>query len=574
MAKKNLAELLVDTLVAAGVKRIYGLAGDSLNGITDAIRTDERIKWIHVRHEETAAFAAGAEAHLTGNLAVCAGSCGPGNLHLINGLYDANRSRVPVLAIASHIPSYEIGSQYFQETHPESIFRECSHYCELISQAEQMPRVLEIAIQTALAKRGVAVVVLPGDVALREATNSTPRVNFPEIHTTIRPSDEEIARTAGILNESRKVTIFGGAGCAGAHTELMELAGKLKAPIVHALRGKEFIEYDNPFDVGMTGLLGFSSSYRAMMDCDTLLMLGTDFPYQQFYPEKATIIQVDIRGEQIGRRTRVDVGVVGDVKTTLRALLPNLIEKTDDQHLSASIQHYQKARAALDDLAVGETGQKSIHPQYVAKAINELAGKDAIFTCDVGTPTIWAARYLTMNGKRRLLGSFSHGSMASALPQAIGAQFVYPDRQVITLSGDGGLAMLMGDLLSLRQLDLPVKLIVFNNSALAFVELEMKAAGMLDFATNLLNPDFAKMAEAAGVLGLKADVPEQVRPMLAQALSHPGPALVEVVVDRQELALPPSIKLDQVKGFSLFMIKAVIDGRGSEVIDLLKTNLF
>ena len=574
MAKKNLAELLVDTLVAAGVKRIYGLAGDSLNGITDAIRTDERIKWIHVRHEETAAFAAGAEAHLTGSLAVCAGSCGPGNLHLINGLYDANRSRVPVLAIASHIPSYEIGSQYFQETHPESIFRECSHYCELISQAEQMPRVVEIAIQTALAKRGVAVVVLPGDVALREATNSTPRLNFPEIHTTIRPSDEEIARTAGILNESRKVTIFGGAGCAGAHTELMELAGKLKAPIVHALRGKEFIEYDNPFDVGMTGLLGFSSGYRAMMECDTLLMLGTDFPYQQFYPEKATIIQVDIRGEQIGRRAKVDLGVVGDVKTTLQALLPNLTEKTDDQHLSASIQHYQKARAALDDLAVGETGQKSIHPQYVAKVINELAGKDAIFTCDVGTPTIWAARYLTMNGKRRLLGSFSHGSMASALPQAIGAQLVCPDRQVITLSGDGGLAMLMGDLLSLRQLDLPVKLIVFNNSALAFVELEMKAAGMLDFATDLLNPDFAKMAEAAGVLGLKADVPEQVRPMLAQALSHPGPALVEVVVDRQELALPPSIKLDQVKGFSLFMMKAVIDGRGSEVIDLLKTNLF
>src|ERR1700680_836612 len=388
MAKKNLAELLVDTLVAAGVKRVYGLAGDALNGITDAIRTDERIKWIHVRHEETAAFAAGAEAHLTGSLAECAGSCGPGNLHLITGLYDANRSRVPVLALASHIPSYEIGSQYFQETHPESIFRECSHYCELISQAEQMPRVLEIAIQTALTKRGVAVVVLPGDVALREATNSTRRLNIPEIHTTIRPSDEEIARTAGILNESRKVTIFGGAGCAEAHTELMELAGKLKAPIVHALRGKEFIEYANPFDVGMTGLLGFSSGYRAMMDCDTLLMLGTDFPYQQFYPEKATIIQVDIRGEQIGRRTKVDLGVVGDVKTTLRALLPNLTEKKDDQHLSASIQHYQRSRKELDDLAVAEPGQKPIHPQYAAKVINELAAKDAIFTCDVGTPTM------------------------------------------------------------------------------------------------------------------------------------------------------------------------------------------
>jgi len=574
MAKKNLAELLVDTLLAAGVKRVYGVAGDSLNGITEAIRTHESIKWIHVRHEETAAFAAGAEAHLTGSLAVCAGSCGPGNLHLINGLYDANRSRVPVLAIAAHIPSYEIGSRYFQETHPESIFRECSHYCELVSQAEQMPRVLEIAIQTALAKRGVAVIVLPGDVALREAINSKPRIHFPEIATTVRPSDEMLAKAAGILNESRTVTIFGGAGCADAHTELMQLAGKLKAPIVHALRGKEFIEYDNPFDVGMTGLLGFSSGYRAMMDCDTLLMLGTDFPYQQFYPEKATIIQVDIRGEQIGRRTKVDLGVVGDVKTTMRALLPNLTEKKDDQHLSSSIQHYQKTRKELDDLAVAEPGQKSIHPQYVAKVINELAAKDAIFTCDVGTPTIWAARYLEMNGKRRLLGSFSHGSMASALPQAIGAQLVFPDRQVITLSGDGGLAMLMGDLLSLRQLDLPVKLIVFDNSALGFVELEMKAAGILDFATELHNPNFAKMAEAAGVLGLKADVPEQVRPMLDQALSHPGPALVEVVVNRQELIVPPSVKLDQVMGFSLFMMKAVLNGRGDEVIDLLKTNLF
>src|SRR5450631_1736716 len=315
MAKKNLAELLVDTLVAAGVKRIYGLAGDSLNGITDAIRTDERIKWIHVRHEETAAFAAGAEAHLTGSLAVCAGSCGPGNLHLINGLYDANRSRVPVLAIASHIPSHEIGSQYFQETHPESIFRECSHYCELISQAEQMPRVLEIAIQTALAKRGVAVVVLPGDVALREAINSTPRLHFPEIGATIRPSDEEIAKTADVLNESRKVTVFGGAGCAGAHAELMELAGKLKAPIVHAMRGKEFVEYENPFDVGMTGLLGFSSGYHAMMNCAALLMIGTDFPYQQFFPKQATIIQIDIRGEQLGRRAKVNHGFVGDTQT-------------------------------------------------------------------------------------------------------------------------------------------------------------------------------------------------------------------------------------------------------------------
>ena len=574
MSNKKVADVLVDTLVAAGVKNIYGLAGDSLNGITDSIRTRDDIKWIPVRHEETAAFAAGAEAHLTGHLAVCAGSCGPGNLHLINGLYDCHRSRVPVVAIAAHIPSNEIGSNYFQETHPESIFRECSHYCELISQPEQMPRVLEIAIQTAISRRGVAVVVLPGNIGFREAVDVHPRLKFPEPKPTIRPSDEEIIRLSSVLNQSHKVTILGGAGCAGAHSELVEVAGKLKAPIVHALRGKEFIEYDNPYDVGMTGLLGFSSGYHAMMNCDTLLMLGTDFPYQQFYPEKATIIQVDLRGEQIGRRTKVDLGLVGDVKATLQALLPVLEEKTNSAHLDKSVEHYQKARKGLDDLATGYPGEKPIHPQFVAKMLDEVAAEDAIFACDVGTPVIWAARYLKMNGQRRLLGSFSHGSMANALPQAIGAQVSHPNRQVVTMSGDGGLAMLMGDLLTLRQLRLPIKIVVFNNGSLGFVELEMKAAGILDFATDLHNPNFAKMAEAADVLGLKAETPEQVRPMLVEALQHSGPALVEVVVNRQELSMPPSIKVDQMVGFSLYMIKAVLDGRGTEILDLAKTNLF
>ncbi len=569
-----MAELLVETLVTAGVERIYGVAGDSLNGITDSIRPRHDIRWCHVRHEETAAFAAGAEAHLTGRLAVCAGSCGPGNLHLINGLYDAHRSRVPVLAIAAQIPSAEIGSGYFQETHPEHLFRDCSHYCELISQPAQMPRVLEIAIQTALARRGVAVVVLPGDVALREAAEQQPRLRFSEPRPRIRPSDEELATAARILNEARRVTILGGAGCAGAHAELIEAAGRLQAPIVHALRGKEFIEYDNPFDVGMTGLLGFSSGYHAMMDSDALLMLGTDFPYRQFYPERATIIQVDVRGEQLGRRAKVHVGLVGDVKTTLGALLPQLAQKTEGEHLDASLQHYQKARRGLDELATGDSGRTPIHPQYVARVLDEDAAPDAIFTVDVGTPTIWAARYLTMNGTRRLLGSFTHGSMAGALPQAIGAQLTYPNRQVITLSGDGGLAMLMGDMLTLRQLQLPVKLVVFNNGALAFVELEMKAAGFLDFATELRDPNFAKMADGAGLLGLRAEAPEQVRPLLAQALSHDGPALLDVAVNRQELSMPPSLTLDEMRGFAVFMVKAVLNGRGDELIDLAKTNLF
>ena len=573
MAKK-VADLLVDVLAEAGVQRIYGVSGDSLNGITDSIRARKQIQWIHVRHEETAAFAAGAEAHLTGRLAVCAGSCGPGNLHLINGLYDCHRSRVPVLAIAAQIPSNEIGSGYFQETHPEHLFAQCSHYCELVSQPEQMPRVLEIAMQTAISRRGVAVVTLPGDIGFRDAVEQAPRLHFAEPRPTVRPSDDEIAELITILNASKKTTIFAGAGCAGAHPELIELASTLKAPIVHALRGKEFVEYDNPFDVGMTGLLGFSSGYHAMMNCDTLLMLGTDFPYQQFYPKHAVIIQIDIRGEQIGRRTRVDLGLVGDVKTTLASLIPQLQTKSDEAHLNSSLEHYREARKGLDDLATGEPGRKPIHPQYVARMLDELAAEDAIFSCDVGTPTIWAARYLKMNGKRRLLGSFTHGSMANALPQAIGAQASHPSRQVISLSGDGGIAMLMGDLLSLRQLQLPVKVIVFNNSSLAFVELEMKAAGILDFGTDLHNPDFAKMADALGLLGLRAETPEQVAPMITHALQHDGPALVEVLVSRQELSMPPTITIDEAKGFGLFMLKAVLSGRGEEIVDLAKVNVF
>ena len=574
MARKNVAGLLVDVLAEAGVRQVYGVSGDSLNGITDSIRTNKQIQWVHVRHEETAAFAAGAEAHLTGKLAVCAGSCGPGNLHLINGLYDCHRSRVPVLGIAAQIPSNEIGSGYFQETHPEHLFAQCSHYCELISHPEQMPRVLEIAMQTAISRRGVAVVSIPGDIALREAVEQGPRLHFPPPAPTVCPSDEEIAALAKLLNKPKKITILGGAGCAEAHAELIELAGKLNAPIVHAMRGKEYIEYDNPFDVGMTGLLGFSSGYHAMMNCDLLLMIGTDFPYQQFFPKDATIVQIDVRGEQLGRRTKVDYGFVGDTKTTLRALRPKLNQNDNDKHLKASLAHYKNARKGLDELATEGSGKKPIHPQYVVRVLDELAAADAIFSCDVGTPTIWAARYLTMNGKRRLLGSFNHGSMANALPQAIGAQVSHPGRQVVSLSGDGGLAMLMGDLLSLQQLQAPVKIIVFKNNSLAFVELEMKAAGILDFGTDLRNPNFAKMAEGAGLLGLTAETPAQVRPMIAQALKYDGPALVEVLVSRQELSMPPTITAEQVKGFSLFALKAVLSGRGEEILDLAKINLF
>src|SRR5438874_8700494 len=574
MSKKNVAELLVETLARAGVERIYGVPGDSLNGITDSIRRREQPRWIHLRHEETAAFAAGAEAHLTGRLAVCAGSCGPGNLHLINGLYDCHRNRVPVLAIAAQVPSNEIGSSYFQETHPEHLFAQCSHYCELISQPEQMPRVLEIAMQTALSRRGVSVIALPGDVALRDAVEQEPQLHFSEQKPKVRPSDDEITALAKVLNESERVTILGGAGCAGAHAELIELAGKLNAPIVHALRGKEFIEYNNPFDVGMTGLLGFTSGYHAMMNCTTLLMIGTDFPYQQFFPKHATIVQIDLRGEQLGRRTKLDYGFVGDTKATLQALLPKLKQNAEDKHLKQSVEHYRKARKGLDELATEGREQKGSHPQFVARAISELANENAIFTCDVGTPTIWASRYLRMNGKRRLLGSFAHGSMANALPQAIGAQLTAPDRQIVAMSGDGGISMLLGDLLTLHQLNLPVKIVVFRNDSLDFVELEMKAGGFLDFAVELKNPDFAALAESAGILGLKAETAQDMRPMLQKAFKHDGPALVEALVHRQELSMPPTITIEQATGFGMFMLKAVISGRGDELVDLAKVNLF
>ena len=570
---KRVADLLVDVLVKAGVQRIYGVPGDSLNGITDSIRTRDNIEWVGMRNEEAGAFAAGAEAHLTGKLAVCAGSCGPGNMHLINGLYDCQRSRVPVLAIAAQVPSTEIGSGYFQETNPVQIFAGCSHYSELISQADQMPRLLEIAIQNAISKRGVAVIVIPGDVALRDAIEQEPRLLFPPPQPTVCPSQDELGELAELLNRSKKTTIFGGAGCAGAHGELIELAGKLQAPIVHAYRGKEFIEYGNPFDVGMIGLLGFSSGYYAMMNCDTLLMIGTDFPYQQFLPKHATVVQIDLRGEQLGRRCKVDYGLVGDTKTTLQALLPKLQQNQHQLHLKESLEHYRKARQGLDQLATADSRQELIHPQYVASVIDRLASDDAIFTFDVGTPVIWAARYLRMNGKRRLVGSLNHGSMANALPQAIGAQTSHPGRQVISMSGDGGLAMLMGELLTLHQHNLPVKVVVFKNDALSFVELEMRASGFLDFATTLKNPDFTKIAEGAGLLGLRAETPDQVEPAIAQALRHDGPALIEIPVSHQELSMPPTITYEEAKGFGIFMLEAVLSGRGDEIIDLAKVNL-
>jgi pyruvate dehydrogenase (quinone) len=528
---------------------------------------------MHVRHEETAAFAAGAEAASTGKLAVCAGSCGPGNLHLINGLFDCHRNYVPVLAIAAHIPSSEIGLHYFQETHPQDLFRECSHYVELVANPQQFPRVLETAMNTAVRERGVTMIVLPGDIALK-STPSRAAVRWTTSpQPAVVPADSDLERLAQLLERSEAITILCGSGCAGAHDEVVALADLLGAPIVHALRGKEHIEWDNPFDVGMTGLIGFSSGYHAMLNCDTLLMLGTDFPYRNFYPTRAKIVQVDIHSEALGRRAPVDLGLVGHVKATIQAIRPRLRPKTDRRFLERSKAHYETARHGLDDLANPRPKDERIHPQRVTHLLNSFADEDAIFTADVGTPTVWAARYLAMNGRRRLIGSFNHGSMANAMPQAMGAQAAFPGRQVISLSGDGGFTMLMGDVLSLKQLNLPIKVIVYNNASLGFVAMEMKAAGYLDIGTDLENPNFAVMAKAIGIRGIRVEHPSDLERGIKETLAHDGPVLLDVVTAKQELAMPPKIQLEQAKGFSLYMLKAIINGRGDELVELAQTNL-
>lgn len=567
----NIAELLVQRLTEAGVRRIYGVCGDSLNAVTEALRRQEIIRWVHTRHEEAGAFAAGGEGQITGKLTACAGSCGPGNTHLINGLYDAQRSRVPMIALAAQIPTNEIGTGYFQETHPELIFGECSVYCETIQHRDQAERVIEIAIRTAIAKQGVAVIVLPGNIALERLTPKRPALSLPEKPSTLLPSASDVSRAAQALNAAKKVTILAGIGAAGARDALFAVADVLQAPIVHSLRGKEYLEHDNPYDAGLTGLIGFSAGYDAIFSCDALLMVGTDFPYEQFLPQGIPVIQIDERGEQIGKRVHVAHPVVGDAKATLEVLRGLLTARHDDKHLEKHRKSYDDVRKRQEQLASGQ--QTPMHPQLLAQRINDLSLPDTIFTCDVGTTTIWAARHLMMNGKRRLLGSFVHGSMASALPHAIGAQLAQPNRQVVSLSGDGGLSMLLGDLLSLKQLKLPVKVVVFNNGALGFVELEMKAAGFLDYGTELENPNFAQLAQSAGIHGIRVERPGDLDEALKEAFAYRGPVVLDVLVARQELAMPPKITTGQAVGFGLFALQAVVDGRGHELLEIAKTNV-
>ncbi|MFI6147654.1 pyruvate dehydrogenase [Streptomyces sp. NPDC051109] len=574
MGKQNVAEQFVDILVRAGVRRMYGVVGDSLNPVVDAIRRTGGIEWIQVRHEETAAFAAGAEAQITGRLAACAGSCGPGNLHLINGLYDAHRSMAPVLALASHIPSGEIGLGYFQETHPDRLFTECSHYCELISNPQQMPRVLQTAIQHAIGRSGVGVVALPGDIASLPAPEKSIEHALVTARPSVRPGDGEIEKLVRLIDEADKVTLFCGSGTAGAHAEVMEFAGRVKAPVGHALRGKEWIQYDNPYDVGMSGLLGYGAAYEATHECDLLILLGTDFPYNAFLPDDVKIVQVDIRPEHLGRRSQLDLGVWGDVRETLRALNTRVKTKTDRRFLDRMLKKHADALEGVVKAYTRKVEKHTpIHPEYVASVLDELADEDAVFTVDTGMCNVWAARYLSPNGKRRIIGSFSHGSMANALPQAIGAQFTDRGRQVVSMSGDGGFSMLMGDFLTLVQYDLPVKVVLFNNSSLGMVELEMLVSGLPSYGTTNRNPDFAAIARAAGAFGVRVEKPKQLAGALKDAFRHKGPALVDVVTDPNALSIPPRISAEMVTGFALSASKIVLDGGVGRMIQMARSNL-
>ncbi|CAK7279854.1 pyruvate dehydrogenase [Streptomyces misionensis] len=574
MARQSVAEQYVDLLARAGVRRMYGVVGDSLNPVVDAVRRHDRLEWIQVRHEEVAAFAAGAEAQLTGRLAACAGSCGPGNLHLINGLFDAHRSMAPVLALAAQIPSGQIGTGYFQETHPDRLFQECSHYSELVSSPRQMPRVVQTAIQHAVGRRGVSVVSMPGDVAGEHAPAGGAELHLPLDRPTVRPADGELARLTELVDAAEKVMVFCGRGVEGAHAEVMAFAGKVKSPVGHALRGKEHIQYDNPYDVGMSGLLGYGAAHEVMHECDLLLLLGTDFPYTEFLPRHVRTVQVDIQPERLGRRTQLDFAVWGDVRETLRCLTPAVREKPSRRFLDRMLRHHvRELEGAVGAYTHDVDGHTPIHPEYVASVLDEEAAADAVFTVDTGMCCVWAARYLTPNGRRRVLGSFVHGSMANALPQAIGAQFLDRSRQVVSLSGDGGFSMLMGDFLTLVQYGLPVKVVVFNNSSLGMVDLEMMVDGLPPHGTGYPHTDFAAIATAAGARGIRVEKPARVREALREAFAHDGPALVDVVTDPNALALPPRITTEQVTGFALSAGRTVLTGGVGRMIDLARANL-
>jgi pyruvate dehydrogenase (quinone) len=567
---KKVAEIIVEVLEQAGVKRCYGIVGDTLNLIAEYLDKSS-IEWVHVRHEEAGAFAAGTEALLTGQLTACAGSCGPGSLHFINGLYEANRNRSPMVLIASQVLMSEMGFEFIQEVDFKSVFKECSVFCEMILTPEQARKKAVIACQTAIAKRGVAVLIVPVDMSHSEVHEDFPyHVHFPR--PTIRPNDDELAEMAKILNAGKKVTIYAGSGCEDALSEILAVAEHLKAPIAHTSRGKSFLEHDNPYNVGMTGILGNEAGYKAVLECDTLLLLGADFAWRQFYPDKAKIVQVDLDPTHLGRRHPVTLGAVGDIKPTLRALLPLLEQKSDGTHQKTYVDRYREHVASWKkQMAPGHND--SIPGSYLTSVIGKRAADDALFTGDDGTPIFWATRCIDTNGKRRVFGSLLHGTMATALSSAFGLKKAAPERQVIALCGDGGLTMLFGELLTTIQEEIPVKIVVYDNSKLGFVEIEQMSEGMLDTFTRMKNPDFGKVAQAIGLWGKTVSKASELDSAIDEWLSQPGPALLNVIVNPLELTKPPFMELKPVVGMALYTTRAILHGRGADVVEMIRENI-
>ncbi len=568
---KKVADQLVETLVAAGIRRIYAVTGDSLNEINDAVRRNGNIQWVHVRHEEAGAYAAAAEAELNG-FACCAGSSGPGHVHLINGLYDANRAGASVLAIASTMHTEEMGTDYFQETNTIKLFDDCSVYNQIATTAAQFPRMLQTAMQHAYARKGVAVLGLPGDVSMLEAEDILTETHLLHADAVIRPSDEQLSLLAGLVNSHKKVTLFCGIGCKNAHAEMLALSQKIHAPVGYSFRGKMYVQYDNPNEVGMTGLLGLPTAFHAMHESDLLILLGTDFPYKDFMPENCDIVQIDEKPERLGRRAKLKMGLRGDVKHTIQALLPLLEQKEDRSFLDAQLELHKKVMETQRTYVEDRGRKENISPEYVVDTIDKMAAHDVIFTVDTGMSCVWGARFLNATGKRELLGSFNHGSMANAMPQAIGAALARPDQQVIAFCGDGGLSMMMGDLATIVQYKLPVKLFVFDNRSLGMVKLEMEVAGLPDWQTDMYNPDFAMIATAMGMKGLFVDDPDLVEPVFEAAFAHQGPVLVHVKTNPNSLAMPPKIEFSQMKGYAITMGKLMLSGRMDEVLETVRSN--
>lgn len=570
MAKK-VADQLVETLLDAGIKRVYAVTGDSLNEFNDAVRRNGKLQWIHVRHEEVGAYAAAAEAELNG-IACCAGSSGPGHVHLINGLYDANRSGAPVLAIASTMHTDEMGSDYFQETNTIKLFDDCSVYNQIATTAKQFPRMLQAALQQAYSKKGVAVIGMPGDVAMAKAEEIQTETKLIRSASILRPGKEALQELADLLNSHKRITIFCGIGCKKAHDEVVELAKRINAPVGYSFRGKMYVQYDNPNEVGMTGLLGLPSAYHAMHEADLLLLLGTDFPYKDFMPESCGIIQIDEKAERLGRRAKLKMGLTGDIKDTLEALLPLVRQNNDRSFIDAQLKVYEKVKETQQTFVKDRGRPDNISPEFVADTIDKIAAHDAIFTVDTGMSCVWGARFVNATGKRELLGSFNHGSMANAMPQAIGAALARPDQQVVAFCGDGGLSMLLGDLATIVQYNLPIKVVVFDNRSLGMVKLEMEVAGLPQWQTDMYNPDFATVAMAMGMKGLSISEPDKVNELMEEAFAYEGPILIHVKTNPNSLAMPPKIEFSQMKGYAITMGKLILNGRMDDVLDTVKSN--